>query len=331
MNVIVDAHGAFLGVKDGRMEIRLKSGEVKTVSFRQVKSVFVSRYCSLSVELIALCNDFDINLVFTEQGGRPFARIWNGKFGSIASVRRKQLAFSEHEQGTNWIKKRVLTRMREQASFLQKCAFLPFADTEIVLQTAQKIEQIGTTTDLMQSVVPENFKSTLRGMEGSASALYFRGISAALPEEWRFSERSRRPAKDPYNAVLNYVLGILYAMTETALLKAGIDPFIGILHADEYKKPVFSYDFIELYRHWAEEASFQILIAYKVSPRESFRCENGGLFLAGKAKKTVAEHFYRFLEETVTYNGKQRKRKNLMLLEAHAFAKQLLSFKEKRT
>jgi CRISPR-associated protein Cas1 len=326
MNVIVDAVGAFLGIKDGRIEIRLKSGEIKTVSVRQVRSIFVSRYCSLSVELIALCNDFDINLVFTEQGGKPFARIWNGKFGSIALIRRKQLLFSAHEEGMNWVKNRILSRMRQQASFLQKCAFLPFSDTEIVMQTAQKIEQICTTTDLMQFVSPENFKNSLRGMEGSASALYFRGISAALPEEWRFPERSRRPANDAFNAVLNYILGILYARTETALIKAGLDPFIGILHTDEYNKAVFSYDFIETYRQWAEESCFQILIAYKVSPKESFRPENGGIFLSGKSKKVVAEHFYQFLEETLSFRGKMRKRKNIILLDAHAFAKQILSF-----
>jgi CRISPR-associated protein Cas1 len=45
---------------------------------------------------------------------------------------------------------------------------------------------------------------------------------------------------------------MLYGHCESALIHAGLDPFIGIMHRDEYNRPVLVYDFIEQFRHWAD-------------------------------------------------------------------------------
>ncbi|MFO7558792.1 MAG: CRISPR-associated endonuclease Cas1 [Desulfobacterales bacterium] len=57
-----------------------------------------------------------------------------------------------------------------------------------------------------------------------------------MPEKYQFSGRSRRPAKDPFNAVLNYCYGMLYSRVEKACILSGLDPFVGFLHTDNYNK-----------------------------------------------------------------------------------------------
>lgn len=71
--------------------------------------------------------------------------------------------------------------------------------------------------------------------------------TAYLP---RFISTNARadPAFDAFNSLLNYLYGMLYVMVEMALVKAGIDPYMGILHADEYQKITMVYDCIEPYR-----------------------------------------------------------------------------------
>jgi len=61
-----------------------------------------------------------------------------------------------------------------------------------------------------------------------------------MPAHWlAFAARtspltaSPRTAADPVNAVLNYLYALLEAEVRIACLKVGLDPGIGVLHADQ--------------------------------------------------------------------------------------------------
>ena len=41
---------------------------------------------------------------------------------------------------------------------------------------------------------------------------------------------------------------MLYAVVEGGLFASGLDPHLGILHADEYNKPTLAFDMIEPFR-----------------------------------------------------------------------------------
>jgi CRISPR-associated endonuclease Cas1 len=71
-----------------------------------------------------------------------------------------------------------------------------------------------------------------------------------------FKGRSSRPAEDPFNAFLNYAYGVLYSRVEKALIIAGVDPFVGFMHRDDYNMKSMVFDFIEPYRIYAEETVF---------------------------------------------------------------------------
>jgi CRISPR-associated protein Cas1 len=86
------------------------------------------------------------------------------------------------------------------------------------------------------------------GIEGFAAAEYFSAISSVLPKKYAFTERSRQPAKDKFNAVLNYIYGVTYASVEKIVILSGLDPNAGIYHADSYGKPTLVFDLIELFR-----------------------------------------------------------------------------------
>jgi hypothetical protein len=60
-----------------------------------------------------------------------------------------------------------------------------------------------------------------------------------------FESRSRQPAADAFNAMLNYSCGILYSLVEKACILAGLEPFVGFLHTDNYNKKSLVYDLIE--------------------------------------------------------------------------------------
>lgn len=108
------------------------------------------------------------------------------------------------------------------------------------------------------------------------------------------------PAKDPFNTLLNYAYGILYGKVEGALIKAGIDPYMGIFHRDEYNRPALVFDVIENYRSWMDYVVVQLCKAEAI-PEEAFEiiAETGAVRLSPLAKRILIQSVNDFLDEII--------------------------------
>ena len=88
----------------------------------------------------------------------------------------------------------------------------------------------------------------LMGLEGASAAAYFPALGALMPEGLAFSHRTRQPPLDIANAALSFLYTILTAECVSALVAAGLDPAIGLLHADADRRPSLALDLVEEFR-----------------------------------------------------------------------------------
>lgn len=108
--------------------------------------------------------------------------------------------------------------------------------------------------DLQRRALRATSLVELFGIEGDAAARYFGTFSTMLTtavaatEGISFSGRTRRPARDPVNAALNYCYGMLLADMIRALVACGLDPNAGFLHSSERNKPALALDLCEEFR-----------------------------------------------------------------------------------
>lgn len=86
------------------------------------------------------------------------------------------------------------------------------------------------------------------GIEGAAARVYFPCLGALLPEGLQFVLRSRQPPLDIANSALSYLYTLLTAECVSALVSAGLDPAIGILHAPDDGRPSLALDLVEEFR-----------------------------------------------------------------------------------
>lgn len=100
---------------------------------------------------------------------------------------------------------------------------------------------------LRESAQSQSAVDNLRGIEGSASRVYFSTFSQRMTR-MPFAHRSRRPAKDPANALLN--LGYAFLGNECgAMLEAnGLDCGLGFMHGVVYGRKSLTLDIIEAFR-----------------------------------------------------------------------------------
>ncbi|MEL6676623.1 MAG: CRISPR-associated endonuclease Cas1 [Bacteroidota bacterium] len=327
MHLFIQTPGTYLHVWEGLFEIRRKlNGQVEKRQFaaHKVKGILLSKGTALSTDAVALATQHQVDLLFLEPGGHPYGRVWQSKLGSTTRIRKRQLEASLSPLAVDTIKAWLTQKLDHQADFL---ASLLKHRPKLKEELGAAISRIGEMSHQIQtnsSINIEGAGPSFRGWEGSAGKAYFEALSLAIPDRWRFHGRSSRPAHDPFNACLNYAYGILYGQVEKALITAGLDPYVGFMHRDDYNHKSMVYDFIEPYRIFAEKVVFQLFSRKKVN-QAMFEQIPRGVSLGPEGKPTLVEaYFHHTLEEKVYYKGRRLTRMHMMQTDAHRFANQLL-------
>ncbi|MGM0579012.1 MAG: CRISPR-associated endonuclease Cas1, partial [Myxococcota bacterium] len=88
-------------------------------------------------------------------------------------------------------------------------------------------------------------RARVMGLEGHAAALYWSALAQLIPEDLGFPGRRLQGATDPVNCALNYVYGMLYARVWQAIVRAGLDPGVGIVHLAPRSGGALIYDLVE--------------------------------------------------------------------------------------
>ena len=161
------------------------------------------------------------------------------------------------------------------------------------------------------------------GYEGNAGKIYYQTLSELMPKEFKFEKRSMHPAEDEFNAMLNYAFGILYSKVEKACIIAGLDPYIGIIHTDNYGKKSLVFDIIENYRYLASRTVFSLFTQKRVQ-RYFFKRDSKGTLLNSDGKKLVVESFYNRLEKKVRYNNRNISNLDKIQFDCHELANSLI-------
>jgi len=327
MQLVINTYGTYVHIKDEMFEIRQKKEEQirkHHFSSKKVQSILLSKGSAISSDAIILAMKNNIDIVVLENDGTPVGRFWHSRPGSTSKIRKQQLETSLNEKGLSWVKEWLTGKLDNQTAFLKNLKKNRASKSE---QIEEVIVQI---TDLKEKIKNTKGKTvaevdgTLRGLEGTAGRIYFGLLSDLLSEPYRFQGRSFRPARDPFNAFLNYAYGILYSRVEKALTIAGLDPFVGFMHRDDYNMKSLVFDFIEPYRIIAEEVVFKLFSAKKVGKKHYDEITNG-VTLNAEGKGLLVQHFFRFFEEDkIRFKGRNQTRANILQLEAHRFANTLI-------
>lgn len=146
----------------------------------------------------------------------------------------------------------------------------------------------------LKSLVRKERISTVVGIEGQASAAYFRAYGKMFRRELQFEQRTRRPPKDPINALLS--LGYTMITNEIISVVSGIgfDPYVGFYHGIHYGRPSLALDIVEEFRHPIVDTLTLHLINNRVLTDSDFiEDKEGGCYLTDDARRKYFEHYER--------------------------------------
>lgn len=323
MELHITKYGTLLNIRHGLLQVRTKD-EQRQVPVHKVKKIFLNRSCKLTTEIIFTALENGIEIIFQKKNGEVAGRIWGNKFGSIATIRKNQLLFAASEESRNWVKSIIAQKIDGQIALLLALDKGEYPLTKRINETVHKLDGLKSRLLNTQNNTREQTDGFIRGIEGNASRKYFRCISDVLPEPYRFKNRSRNPSRDMFNGMLNYTYGILYARVESALIKAGIDPAIGIFHADQYNRPAMVFDVIEMFRTWADYVPVKLCMQEVIFPE--FFDIPAGYHLNENGKRILIQSFADYFDETVWFQKMERSRSAHIGIYAQKLATRLKEF-----
>jgi len=321
MQLVLNTPGAYLSKSGDCFQVKV-GDEKKQISVHKVQSILVTTGAAFSSDAIELAMNYNIDVVFLDRFGNPYGRVWQSKLGSTTKIRRRQLEISETEEGlrlvTGWIERKI----ENQIQFLEDLKRHRESKAEKI-ETYLKSLRVAKEKVMEVSGTLEEKRGNLMGIEGGAGRSYFAALGYLIPKAWRFDGRSKRPAKDGFNAVLNYSYGILYSIVEKACILAGLDPYIGFLHTDNYNKKSLVFDLIEPFRILGEKTTFYLFSKREVK-REHFDQIKNGVTLNQEGKKLLISAFNQRMETKVRYRGRNILQKDIIQFECHRIANQMI-------
>ena len=305
-----DNEGFVVTHKDGRQRIPVAG----------IKSIQISRGAQITSDAVMLAIEHEIEVLFMDKSGMPIGRIWSPRYGSVSTIRKGQLNFTFSNDALQWIKEIIRRKIENQQALLLMMRTDNVAINRKREKNIARLEDYRTKITSLNGEIVSDVAALLRGWEGVASKIYFETLNDLIPEEYRFEMRTQHPAMDVVNAFLNYGYGVLYGKIEGALIKAGIDPYIGILHRDDYNRPVLVYDVIELYRIWVDYVVYSLVVQQVVTDEYYSVREDGSYWLESLGRRVLIQSLNDYLDEIITVKGVNRSRLTQIQLYAQDLA-----------
>jgi CRISPR-associated protein Cas1 len=325
MELHLNTYGSYIRKKDEMFEISIEEKKTK-LSPEKISSIVISTAATITTDAIQMAMDYNIDIVFLDKYGSPYGRVWYPKIGSTVLIRRRQLEMLSDATGLRFVKERIAIKIMQQHRFLQRLISKREYNAEAYQTRLSRMREAANSVFQAAGNL-EDLGNSFMGWEGGASRHYFGILAELIPDQYHFEGRSSRPAKDAFNAMLNYGYGILYSKVERALIIAGLDPYLGLLHCDNYNKKSFVFDFIEPYRHLVDEPVFYIFSRHKFSA-EFTEPVHKGFVLSTAGKKFLAPALLEHFDSIIRYHNKNRKRIDMIQTDAHAFANFLINKRE---
>lgn len=325
MELVLNTFGTLLS-RDTEGFVIVTSEGKQRIPADGINSIQISRGAQISSDAVMLAMEREIEVIFMDKGGNVIGRVWSPKYGSISTIRKGQLAFSFSKDALDWIKNVLLQKIENQQAMLLMLRTDNEEQNKRIEKSNAKMDDYRKKISDLKGEIVNDVAAQLRGWEGQASKIYFDTLNLFLPEELRFEKRSQHPAMDVMNAFLNYGYGLLYGKIEGDLIKAGVDPYIGILHRDDYNRPVLVYDVIELYRVWIDYVVFSLVSQNTITDDYYSVREDGSYWLEPLGRRILIQSVNDYLEEVTNVRGVNRSRNQQMFLYCQNLAQEFKKF-----
>lgn len=300
--LFVTREGVWLRKSGEAVEIRLEGETLLRVPLHNLDGILCLGWdINASSSLMAACAEAGVTFSFCTPYGKFLAAVTGFTSGNVL-LRREQYRRADQESTAFLIARRcVAAKIANSRVSLQRALRdRPEAPDSIRLQEAvQRLEHS------LRGVEHAENRDSLMGIEGESASVYFGVFSGLLTSEDArlvLQGRTRRPPRDPVNALLSFFYALLAHDCRSALEAAGLDSSVGFLHRDRPGRPSLALDLMEEFRPFLADRMVLGLFNRKQLTANDFDYhENGAVLLKDAARKKVLVAWQERKKETLNH------------------------------
>jgi CRISPR-associated protein Cas1 len=289
-------------------QLRIKQPSKETTPrLAEVDLLVIFPGVQLTNVAIAVLLDQGIETIFLRRDGQFRGRL-QGQFATNPLLRLAQYRVLDSTFALALAQRLILGKLSNQRAILQR----RHRDSgQRISALAEAIDVMGSYRLKLRSPIQTLLRDQLMGIEGICARHYFQVLKHCLPEAWAFTGRSRRPPKDPVNALLSWGYGVLLARVFSATVQAGLDPYLGFFHAVQPYRPNLVLDLMEEFRPVVvDRAMIRLVRSGVLDPLDFEPSPDGeGIWLGLTAKRLFLQELEGILQSMLLYPPQGRKLK----------------------
>lgn len=237
----VAGHRSKVGLQHDALMLTDPEKGKRRVPLASLDAVVLLGNSQVTTQALAACSSRGVRIASLSRGGKLRFTVGLPTSGNVYLRIAQVRASDDPVQSVGIARAVVAGKLVNSRTLVQRWSW--DARPEIQWTLKQTIEILTSRLHALEST---NSMNRIRGIEGDAARRYFQAMRAAL---WgsgtTFGSRSRRPPRDPTNALLTFTYGLLLAETVGAVDAAGLDPQIGFLHGVRPGRPSLALDLVE--------------------------------------------------------------------------------------
>ena len=219
-------------IKNGQREI------VKEISIHLVENVVVFGNAQLTTQLLKSLALKQINVYYFSGEGKFLACLDSYRQEDFDKQALQAKACFDKNFCLSISQKIATAKVKHQLALLKNYnqdGLLSPEDFSRFYETLEKISGSKSISEIM-------------GYEGRIAKSYFYYLGLLVPDEFRFNGRSRRPAQDCFNSLLNFGYSLLYSCFLGLIRKNGLSYGFGVMHQSHQHHASLDSDLMEEWR-----------------------------------------------------------------------------------
>ncbi len=259
----ITTQGAKLRYSKRRLVVEKENTEIAAVPAVHVDQVLIFGNVSITTPALSFLLESEVDTVFLTLRGRYKGRLVGPSGGNSRLRLRQYQRASDPDWALETARAIVTSKLHNTRTLLRRYArrLSPSpsqgegrgegapsppqgeGESDRLTSAANQLTDLIATAGRCRTV------NSLSGVEGRGAAVYFSVFRHLIQgEEWEFNGRTRRPPRDPVNALLSFGYTVLTHNIESIVRAVGLDPYIGFLHQIAYNRPSLALDLVEEFR-----------------------------------------------------------------------------------
>ncbi len=295
----VTLEGVYLRLENEAVVVVHEDAEIKRVPLHHLQGIVMLGNIMVSPPLMHRCAEEGRALVWLDASGRFRARVEGRVSGNVLLRRAQHTALDTPDTVRLLAQTFVEGKLQNQIQVLQRAIRDRMPDnptlTESVAHLKSYLQQLRAAPDL----------DAIRGVEGYASKVYFQSLDALITaqrDSFRFLNRTRRPPRDRFNALLSFVYALLTSDYVSALEGVGLDPQVGYLHALRPGRPALALDLMEELRPaLADRFALSLVNLQQLTPDHFEERPGGAVLLNEQGRRELLVAYQKRKQEPVQH------------------------------